>query len=117
MDRVSEVMFKEFICCSPLSKLDEPKKLMEKYHCSKIPVVDKNRMIIGAISKSDLNCKANNVIECMSKNMSAVEEDSTVDECLKLMILNNIEQVPVIDKQGHYRGFVTEKQLLKKRSF
>lgn len=112
MDRVSEVMFKEFVCCSPMSKLEEPKILMEKYHCSKIPVVDKNRMIIGSISKADLEKDGHNVIECMSKSTRAVEEDSTVDECLKLMILNNIEQVPVIDKQGHYRGIVTEKQLL-----
>lgn len=113
MDRVREIMLKEFVCCSPMSKLDVPKILMEKYKCSKIPVVDKNHMIIGAISKADLNNRyAHNVIECMSKSMRAVEEDATVDECLKLMIVNNIEQVAVTDKQGHYRGLVTEKQLL-----
>lgn len=112
MDRVSEVMIKEFVCCSPMAKLEEPKNLMEKYHCSKIPVVDKNHMIIGSISKDDLEKNGHNVIECMSKNIRAVEEDSTVDECLKLMILNDIEQVPVIDKQGHFRGMVTERQLL-----
>lgn len=113
MDRVSEIMIKEFVCCSPMSKLDVPETLMEKYHCSKIPVVDKNRMIIGAVSRSDLNRGAHCVIECMSKNVRAVDEDSTVDECLRLMILNNVEQIPVIDKQGHFRGIVTEKQLLK----
>lgn len=113
MDRVSEIMIKEFVCCSPTSKLDEPKILMEKYECSKIPVVDKNRMIIGSISKSDLNRDVNKVIECMSKNIRAVEEDSTVDECLRMMIMNDIEQIAVIDKQGHFQGMVTEKQLLK----
>lgn len=112
MDRVSEIMIKEFVCCSPMAKLEEPKNLMDKYHCSKIPVVDKNRMIIGSISRADLDKDVHNVIECMSKNIRAIEEDSTVDECLKLMILNDIEQVPVIDKQGHFRGIVTEKQLL-----
>jgi len=114
MDRAREIMLKEFVCCSPMSKLDVPKILMEKYKCSKIPVVDKNRMIIGAISKSDLsNSYAHNVIGCMSKSMRAVEEDATVDECLKVMILNNIEQVAVKEKQGNYLVLKTEKQLLK----
>lgn len=113
MDRVSEIMIKELVCCSPASRMDEPKNLMEKYECSKIPVIDKNRMIIGAVSKSDLDMPADRVIECMSNSMRAVEEDSTVDECMRVMILNNVEQVPVIDKQGHYCGLVTEKQLFK----
>lgn len=113
MERAGEIMIKEFVCCSPLSKLDVPRTLMEKYHCSKIPVVDKNRMIIGAISKNDLNRGVQSVVECMSKSVRAVDEDSTVDECLRLMILNNIEQVPVTDKQGHFRGIVTERQILK----
>jgi CBS domain-containing protein len=69
-------------------------------------------MIIGAIHKCDLNNEENIVVKCMSKNMKVVEADSTVDECLRVMILNNIEQVPVIDKQGHFCGMVTEKQLL-----
>ena len=112
MNRVSEIMLKEFICCSPTSKLDEPKNLMEKYQCTKIAVVDKNKMIIGAIGQADL-CKGKNVIECMSKNMRVVEEDSTLDECLRVMIMNNIEQVPVIDKQGHFCGIVTQKELLR----
>lgn len=112
MDRVGEIMIKESVCCSPMAKLEEPKNLMEKYHCSKIPVVDKNRMIIGSVSRADLETNARNVIECMSKNIRAVEEDTTVDECLKLMIINNIEQVPVTDKQGHFCGIVTERQLL-----
>lgn len=112
MDRVSEIMIKESVCCSPAAKLEEPKNLMEKYHCSKISVVDKNRMIIGSISKADLEKNADKVIECMTKNTRAVEEDSTVDECLKLMIMNNVEQVAVIDKQGHFCGIVTEHQLL-----
>lgn len=114
MDKVSKIMLKESVCCSPMSNIDEPKILMEKYKCSNIPVVDKNRMIVGAVSKIDLEkSDVHNVIECMSKKMRAVEEDDTVGECLKLMILNNIEQVAVTDKQGHYRGLVTEKEVVK----
>ena len=112
MNRVSEIMLKEFICCSPTSKLDEPEQLMQKHQCTKIAVVDKNKMIIGAIRQADLG-KGKNVIECMSKNMRVVEEDSTIDECLRVMIMNDIEQVPVIDKQGHFCGIVTQKDLLR----
>lgn len=112
MERVREIMIRELVCCTANTKIEESKSLMEKYECSKIPVIDKNHMIIGAISKNDLQGNAYKVIECMSKNMKVVEEDSTIDECLKIMILNNIEQVPVIDKQGHFRGMVTERRLM-----
>ena len=85
---------------------------MEKYECTKIPVVDKNQMIIGTVGLSDLKKDAHRVIECMTKNIKVIEADSTIDECLRVMILNNIDQVPVIDKQGHFCGMVTEKVLL-----
>jgi CBS domain-containing protein len=113
MYRVSEIMIREKVYCTPTTKVEESKSLMMKYRCSRIPVVDKNQMIIGAISLNDLQNDSRKVIECMSKNMKVVEEDSTVDECLRVMILNNIEQVPVIDKQGHFCGMVTEKEILK----
>lgn len=112
MTRVGEIMIKDLVCCTPGAQLDEPKSIMQKYACTKIPVIDKNGMIIGGITLNDLETSAHKVIECMSKQMKAVEVDSTVDECLKIMIMENIEQVPVIDKQGHFCGIVTEKILL-----
>ena len=114
MYKAREIMLKESVCCLPTSKLEETKIIMKKYNCTKIPVIDNNRMIVGVVSASDLDKKnISKVIECMTKNMKAVEEDDTVDECLKIMILNNIEHVAVIDKQGRYCGLVTAGQVLK----
>jgi CBS-domain-containing membrane protein len=113
MDRVSEIMIRDLVCCRATTKVEESISLMEKYECTKIPVIDKNNMIIGSVSKEDLNGDIHKVIECMSRDMRAVEEDSTVDECLRVMIINNIDELPVIDKQGHFCGIVTEKQLIK----
>ena len=112
MDRVSEIMIRDLVCCTPTTKPEDSKSLMEKYECTKIPVVDKNQMIIGTIGLNDIKKDAHKVVECMTKNIKAVEADSTIDECLRIMILNNIDQVPVIDKQGHFCGMVTEKVLL-----
>lgn len=113
MNKVSEIMIKELVCCTPLTKIEESKRIMKKYECSKIPVVNsfKDRKIIGAVALEDL-LKKKKVIHCMSKNLKAVEEDSTIDECLRVMIMNNMEQVPVIDKQGHFCGIVTEQRIL-----
>lgn len=109
-------MIKDLVCCTPVTKIEDSKTIMEKYECSHIPVVNslEERKIIGTISISDLFADGKKVVECMSKDLKVVEEDSTVDECLKVMILNNLEQVTVIDKQGHFCGVVTEKILLKK---
>lgn len=117
MDRVSEIMIKDLVCCTPYTKIEDSKHIMEKYDCSRLPVVNtlKDKRVIGVISSSDLHKKFNNVIECMSREIRGVEVDSTVDECLRVMIMNNVEQVPVLDKQGHLCGIVTEKSLLRRR--
>ena len=112
MIKVGEIMIKDLVCCTPGAQLEESKSLMKKYACTKIPVIDKNGMIIGGVALDDLKDDAHKVVECMSKKMKVVEIDSTVDECLKIMIMDNLEQVPVIDKQGYFCGMVTEKILL-----
>ena len=116
MTKVSEIMISDLVCCSPDANLDEFKNIMQKYSCSKIPVVDKNRMIIGGVALCDLNSKVNSINECMSKKVRVVEIDSNVAEVLKIMIMENVEEVPVIDKQGHFCGMVTEKILLGQKS-
>ncbi len=115
MDKVSEIMIRDLVCCTPHSKIEDSKILMEKYECSKIPVVNtlKDKRVIGMIDKSALNENGVNVIHCMSRELRAVEMDTTVDECLRVMIMNNIEQVPVLDKQGYLCGIVTEKNIIK----
>lgn len=115
MIRVSEIMIKDPVCCTPLTKIEDSKLMMNKYHCNKLPVVNSlhERKIIGAISAGDIANEVGTVIHCMSKNLKAVYEDETVDECLKIMIMNNVEQVPVIDKQGHFCGIVTQTEILK----
>lgn len=115
MIRVREIMIKDPVCCTPLTKIGESKSIMEKYSCNKIPVVNtlKEKRIIGIVSENDLNDSYECVIQCMSKNLKVVTEDETVDECLKIMIMNNVEEVPVVDKQGHFCGIVTQTEILK----
>lgn len=115
MDKVSEIMIKDLVCCTPVTKIEDSKTIMEKYECNTIPVVNtlEEKKIIGIVSISALSYKADKVVQCMSKDLRVVEEDSTIDECLRLMIVNNIEQIPVVDKQGHLCGIVTEKIILK----
>lgn len=115
MDKVSEIMIKEIVCCTPKTKIEDSKSIMEKYDCSKIPVVNtlKEMRVIGIVDRSDLDSDVRNILECMSRDLRAIEVDSTVDECLRVMIMNNEEQLPVLDKQGHLCGMVTEKNIIK----
>ncbi|MBC7428508.1 MAG: CBS domain-containing protein [Bacteriovorax sp.] len=115
MIRVSDIMIKDTVCCTPLTKIEESRDMMVKYHCTKLPVVNtlKERRIIGAVSEKDIADEVGTIIHFMSRNLNAVCEDETVDECLRIMILNNVEQVPVIDKQGHFCGIVTQDEILR----
>jgi CBS domain-containing protein len=115
MDRVSEIMIKDAVFCTPRMMINESRSLMEKHHCKRLAVVNSlsDKIIIGVINENDLVGKAGMVFDCMSKNLKVVYEDETVGECLRVMILNDIEQIPVIDKQGHFCGIVTQDKIIK----
>ena len=48
------------------------------------------------------------VKELMTKVVKVVESEQSLLEIQELMLNNNLRRVPVVDKEGHLRGIITD---------
>ncbi len=55
-----------------------------------------------------------NAKDIMKKNVIFVQEDESIKDVLEVLMKNNISGVPVVDKNKHVVGVVTEKDLITK---
>jgi len=119
MTTVKNFMTSDIACCTADQSLEEAAKLMVKYNCGEIPVVDNHQFkhIQGVITDRDICCRSLGVgknpmtlkvRDCMSSPVVTVSEEATAKECLKLMEENKIRRLPVIDKNGACCGMVSQ---------
>ncbi len=107
----------EPITLPPEEKVEKAKEVMEKHSISGIPIVKKDRTLVGIVTKRDLRYIENSQItieQIMKKNVITGKEGITVEEAHKILIENKIEKLPVIDRFGKLRGLITLKDLSKK---
>lgn len=108
--------------CSPETKLHTIAKLMEQGNCSMIPVLDKQKKVIGIVTNRDLALalakKHDEPIEkleaeeIMSEKVYSVRADAPLSEALKEMRINKIGRLPVLDGEGKLKGVLSLNHLL-----
>lgn len=54
--------------------------------------------------------------DIMSKDVIAVSEETTVEDCANLLIEHDLSGLPVLDKEGKIKGMVTEGDLIRRAS-
>ncbi|MBN1951614.1 MAG: CBS domain-containing protein [Bacteroidales bacterium] len=53
------------------------------------------------------------VRDYMHKDITSVNEDSTLGQVIRVMKLHRLGAVPIVDKQGHCIGYITARDVLK----
>ncbi|MCL2293330.1 MAG: IMP dehydrogenase, partial [Spirochaetes bacterium] len=99
--------------------IGEIKNIVQKYHATGIPVLDKNKKLSGIITSRDLLFCDNNdllVQDVMTKNPIAEVGAPTVKSAREKFNKYKIEKLPVIDEDGYVIGLVTSKDMDKKKS-
>ncbi len=115
--QVKEVMTADPACCTPNTSLQEVAQMMIGHDCGEIPVIenDRNKRLIGVITDRDIVCrtvaKGLNPLElrvmgCMSTPCVTVTPDMSVEECSRILEVNQIRRVPVVDANGSCCGIV-----------
>ncbi|MEO0254876.1 MAG: IMP dehydrogenase [candidate division WOR-3 bacterium] len=115
--RFESWFIKEPITLSPEEKVEKAKEVMEKYNISGIPIVKKDKTLVGIVTKRDLRYIENSQLaieKIMKKNVITGREGITVEEAHKILIENKIEKLPVVDNNGKLKGLITLKDLSKK---
>lgn len=116
--------------------------IFRKHNYHTLPVIDKNKNLLGTVSSEDImkiflphnpvlekmlksthlyNVEEENILEIelpkemgtkvivsdiMNHNVVTIEDDETIADARRLMILHNIQRLPVI-KNGVLAGFIT----------
>lgn len=115
---VASVMTASPACCTPSSSLTEVARLMVDNDCGEIPVVEdmKSRKLAGVITDRDIatrivaagrNSAECCALDCMSRPVTSVGADTSLQECCELMESQQIRRVPVVDAQGAVVGIVS----------
>lgn len=117
--KVSEIMSSNVGCCKPNSTIREAAQMMVDCDCGAIPIVedDKGRRILGLVTDRDLAIRAvatgkdpntTKVSDCMSTDLACVNPDANVDEAERIMEVNQVRRVPVVDSSNCLCGIVSQ---------
>jgi IMP dehydrogenase len=109
------------ITLTPERSLRDALFQMKKYHISGIPIVDKDRTLVGIITDRDIRFESHldqPVSEIMTKeNLVTAPMGTTLEEAEAILQTNKIEKLPVVDKHGKLQGLITFKDIQKKRRY
>ena len=97
----------------------EAMQLMKKYGIGGIPVVDNSKRLIGIITNRDLRFEKRRslpITEAMTCDLITLQVDSDLEQAAVLLQKHKIEKLPIVDSQGHLKGLITYKDILKKKN-
>ncbi len=99
----------------------EAMELMAKYKISGIPIVDKNKKLLGILTNRDLRFEPNlnlKVSDVMTtKNLRTAPVGTTLEQAEVLLQKYKVEKLPVVDSKFNLKGLITFKDISKKKKF
>ena len=124
MRTVESMMTINPCCCTPEMSLPEVARLMVKFDCGEIPVVDdfKNLRIMGVITDRDIVCRAIakdlnptevKVTDVMTFPPITITPYTSVDKCCELMEENRIRRIPVVDDFDRICGMISQADIVR----
>jgi len=105
------------IFLTPERKVGEAIELMAKYHISGIPIVNKEKKLVGILTNRDIrfledkNLKIDIVMT--KKNLVTAPVGTTLQDAKKILHRNRIEKLPIVDEAFVLKGLITIKDIQK----
>jgi CBS domain-containing protein len=75
---------------------------------SKLTFTEKGRQIKEIIQ----HARAKTAIELMHKNITVIQEDTSIEEAIKIMTDRSLKRLPVVDVNGIYKGMISRDSVL-----
>lgn len=99
----------------------EVQKTMSEYKISGLPVLDRNKKLVGIVTNRDLRFVSDNdlrVSDVMtSKNLVTAQVGIDIEHSKALLHEHRIEKLLVVDKNGDLQGLITIKDIEKVRKY
>lgn len=117
--RASAVMEDEVITCRPTDSGRQIASKLAQWSCGSLPVVDAHGTLVGLVSEFDLlkalregrDLGAVRAEEIMSRDLKAVEQDTPVEEIIRLLETHHFIRMPVV-RDGKLVGVVARRDIL-----
>jgi CBS domain-containing protein len=112
-------------CCAVDARVPEVARLMVEHDCGLIPVVQALRhpRPVGVITDRDITCRVVapgrnpadvEAAECMSGPVISVYEDTSEEECARVMELNRVRRLLVLDGQECLVGVISQADIARR---
>ena len=115
--RAESGMIKDPVTLPIESTVNHAKSYMKEYKIGGIPIVDKNKKLIGIVTNRDLRFEKNKsrpISEVMTtKNLVTVSEGTSLQEAEVILQNHKIEKLPVVDKSYKLVGLITFRDITK----
>lgn len=103
------------------SSVKEALELMAEYRISGVPVVDKQRKLIGILTNRDLRFEndLDILVEKVMTKMPLITapKGCTLDDAERIFKINKVEKLPIVDEKGCLEGLITIKDLKKRKEY
>jgi CBS domain-containing protein len=91
------IMTSEVVTVSPSATVKQAACLLTREQISGAPVIDRQGRIVGILSEADIVAKHGaRVKDIMSKIVSSVDEETSIEEMASLMTAEKISRLPVL---------------------
>ena len=109
------------IFINPEATVAEALSLMSDLHISGVPVIDKDRKLIGILTNRDLRFETNMSVLVKDRMTKAplitAPKGCTLDDAEKIFSQNRVEKLTIVDKDGKLDGLITIKDLKKRKEY
>lgn len=109
------------VTCGPDDTLGEVDRLCAHYRISGVPVVDAAGVLVGIVTNRDMRFELahNTYVRDVMTPMPLITAPVGVEpaEALRLLRVNKIEKLPLVDDDARLRGLITVKDFVKRDQY
>lgn len=109
------------VTLQPRNKIFEALQLVKEKGISGLPIVNDDGVLQGILTNRDIRFTTNldrDIKDFMTtKKLITVKEDISQEEAKRLLHVNKIEKLPVVDENNILKGLITLKDILKAEQF
>ncbi len=117
--RVVDLMTADVITASPETPIKAAARLMVRNKVSGLPVCDEDSCVVGIITEADFlrlevareeaddPQPVERVEQVMRRSVLTINPDATVAEAATMMVINDVNRLPVVDGAGKSLGIIS----------
>lgn len=125
--KAKEIMTHDPAYCTPQTPLLDVAQMFIEHDCGAIPVVESEsvRRPVGIVTDRDIACRAVaegknasrlTASDCMSSPCLTALEETSLEDCCRLMEVNRVRRIVVVDGSGRCSGIVSQADVARRAS-